>query len=144
LIRGSGGGGTGGCGSGSAAGRLAAPVQTRGGGSGRGGGGRAAGEAPLPLTLRCRASARGGRSADEDDGGDSLSATCPLPLHLPTAAGLPYSEASRRYRRTVFSHEDWLEHRSNTRLFGNLSGLLTSGWARGPTEGQILLVLVTS
>jgi len=43
---------------------------------------------------------------------------------------MPYSEASRRYRRTVYRHEDWLEHRSPTRLFRNLSGIFTSGVVR--------------
>ena len=51
-------------------------------------------------------------------------------MNIETNADLPYSEASRRYRRTVYRHADWLEHRSSTRLFGNLSGTLTSGVVR--------------
>ena len=43
---------------------------------------------------------------------------------------MPYSEASRRYRRTVYKYEDWLEHRSSTRIFRNLQGLFTSGVVR--------------
>ena len=61
---------------------------------------------------------------------DKVSPTCPLPMNIETNADLPYSEASRRYRRTVYRHADWLEHRSSTRLFGNLSGTLTSGVVR--------------
>ena len=61
---------------------------------------------------------------------DKVSPTCPLPMNIETNADLPYSEASRGYRRTVYRHADWLEHRSSTRLFGNLSGTLTSGVVR--------------
>jgi hypothetical protein len=73
-----------------------------------------------------------GRSADDDavPDPDSLSPTCALPLRIDTDGDLPYSEASRRYRRTVYRHDDWLTHRSSTRLFGNLSGTLTSGVVR--------------
>ena len=45
----------------------------------------------------------------------------------------PYGEESRRYRRTVYRHEDWLKHRSETRLLRNLKGTFTSGVVRpGP------------
>ena len=33
---------------------------------------------------------------------------------------VPYGEASRKYRRAVYSHKDWLSHRSNDRLVSNL------------------------
>lgn len=42
----------------------------------------------------------------------------------------PYGEESRRYRRTVYRHEDWLKHRSETRLLKNLKGTFTSGVVR--------------
>jgi len=58
-----------------------------------------------------------GRSPDNPWEGelDTLSPTCPLPMRLETEGDLPYAEASRRYRRTVYRHDDWLEHRSPTR-----------------------------
>jgi predicted membrane chloride channel (bestrophin family) len=73
-----------------------------------------------------------GRSRDDDAvlDADALPATCALPLNIDTSGDVPYSEASRRYRRTVFTNEDWLQHRSSTRLFGNLSGTFTSGVVR--------------
>ena len=75
-----------------------------------------------------------GRSTDDDgytaDTPDALAATCPLPMNIEIKGDVPYSEASRRYRRTVFTNADWLQHRSNTRLFGNLSGTFTSGVVR--------------
>jgi hypothetical protein len=46
----------------------------------------------------------------------------------------PYGEESRRYRRTVYRHEDWLKHRSETRLLRNLQGTFTSGVVR-PSPG---------
>ena len=42
----------------------------------------------------------------------------------------PYGEESRRFRRTIYRHEDWLKHRSETRLLRNLKGTLTSGVVR--------------
>ena len=38
-----------------------------------------------------------------------------------------YSEASRSYRRTVYSHEDWVRHRSSDRFARNLSTVTSSG-----------------
>eukprot|EP00960_Hanusia_phi_P039737 754016-Hanusia_phi.AAC.2 len=42
-----------------------------------------------------------------------------------------YKEASRLYRRTIFTSEDWLTFRSTERLFSNLSTMFTSGIIRG-------------
>ena len=41
-----------------------------------------------------------------------------------------YGEASRKHRQTVFTHKDWIEHRSSDRLFENLSSLPRSGIVR--------------
>jgi len=73
----------------------------------------------------------GMRSRDDDAvlDADALPPTCALPLNI-DAGDVPYSEASRPYRRTVFTNEDWLQHRSSTRLFGNLAGTFTSGVVR--------------
>jgi len=44
---------------------------------------------------------------------------------------VPYGEKSRRYRRSVFRHSDWVEHRSsNSRIIENLQGMLFSGVVR--------------
>ena len=44
---------------------------------------------------------------------------------------VPYGEKSRRYRRTVFQHSDWVEHRrSNSRIIKNLQGMFFSGVVR--------------
>jgi putative membrane protein len=56
------------------------------------------------------------------------------PGSLPTAPEeeerVTYGEASRKYRRTVFTPKDWIEHRSSDRLFENLSALPRSGIVR--------------
>lgn len=41
-----------------------------------------------------------------------------------------YGESSRKYRRTIYRHEDWLQHRSDDRLGDNLRGILFSGIVR--------------
>ena len=54
----------------------------------------------------------------------------------------PYGEESRRYRRTVYRHEDWLKHRSETRLLRNLKGTFTSGVVRSLISEVAAVVLV--
>uniref|UniRef100_A0A7S2UDK8 Bestrophin homolog n=1 Tax=Attheya septentrionalis TaxID=420275 RepID=A0A7S2UDK8_9STRA len=56
---------------------------------------------------------------------------------------VPYGEASRKYRRTVFSHNDWVQHRSNTRLTRNLKGMLVSGIVR-QLQSELALVTILS
>jgi putative membrane protein len=43
---------------------------------------------------------------------------------------VPYGEASRKYRRTEYTHADWVLHRSEDRLVYNLKGLFFSGVVR--------------
>ena len=48
-----------------------------------------------------------------------------------TLGKVPYGEASRKYRRTVFRHNDWVEHRSSSsRTFRNLQSMFFSGVVR--------------
>lgn len=43
---------------------------------------------------------------------------------------IPYGEESRRYRRTIYTHEDWVKHRSENRINRNLRGIFKSGVLR--------------
>lgn len=44
---------------------------------------------------------------------------------------VPYGETSRKYRRTVFNHEDWIAHRSSSsRILSNLKSMFFSGIVR--------------
>lgn len=38
-----------------------------------------------------------------------------------------YGEGSRKYRRTVYTHNEWVKHRSSDRFVNNISTLLNSG-----------------
>ena len=40
---------------------------------------------------------------------------------------VPYGEESRKYRRTIFGHDDWVQHRNAERLGTNLQGIFFSG-----------------
>jgi len=42
-----------------------------------------------------------------------------------------YIEVSRQYRRTRYTHDDWLKHRSPDRFLSNLAQISTSGIYRG-------------
>ena len=56
-----------------------------------------------------------------------------------TTGRVPYGEESRKFRRTVYEHRDWLDHRSTTRLFGNLASTVSSGVVRALlTEVQVV------
>ena len=53
---------------------------------------------------------------------------------------VPYGETSRKFRRTVFSHDDWVEHRtSSSRVIANLRSMLFSGVVR-QLRPQVLVV----
>lgn len=52
---------------------------------------------------------------------------------------VPYGESSRKYRRTVFSHKDWLVHRKSGRSFENLKGIFFSGIVR-QLQREVFLV----
>lgn len=52
---------------------------------------------------------------------------------------VPYGESSRKYRRTIYTHDDWLNHRSNDRLIGNLFSMFYSGIVR-QVKNKLLLV----
>jgi ion channel-forming bestrophin family protein len=52
---------------------------------------------------------------------------------------VPYGEASRKYRRTVYTHKDWLTHRSNDRIISNLLSMFYSGVIR-QVKNKIILV----
>jgi hypothetical protein len=62
----------------------------------------------------------------------ALSSRKPSLIYLTTGEQAPvrYGEASRKYRRTVYSHDDWLKHRASDSLFINLASTLTSGIVR--------------
>jgi hypothetical protein len=50
-------------------------------------------------------------------------------LHIlpPDATDIPYGEESRKFRRTVYTHDDWIKHRSPDRFFKTLRTTTTSG-----------------
>jgi hypothetical protein len=61
---------------------------------------------------------------------------------------ISYGEASRPYRRTVYSHDDWVKHRSPDRFFRNILSITTSGVYKNisrlvmtPTAVAIFVVL---
>lgn len=58
----------------------------------------------------------------------------PRPGSLKAATQLlgdtPYGESSRKYRRTFYTHKDWVKHRSPIRQLRNLKGTFTSGVVR--------------
>lgn len=63
------------------------------------------------------------------------SATVPEPViklpAIPEVKDVSYGEESRKYRRTVYSHDDWVKHRSPDRFFRNLYTSFSSGVYRG-------------
>lgn len=57
---------------------------------------------------------------------------------------VPYGEQSRKYRRTVYRHKDWVAHRSSSsRIFENLQSILFSGVVR-QLRPQVTAVVITA
>jgi predicted membrane chloride channel (bestrophin family) len=52
---------------------------------------------------------------------------------------VPYGESSRKYRRTIYTHDDWLAHRSNDKLLGPIISMFSSGIVR-QVKNKILVV----
>ena len=49
------------------------------------------------------------------------------PRILPTPVNIPYGEESRKYRRTIYTHDDWIKHRSPNRFLRNAVTTFRSG-----------------
>lgn len=53
--------------------------------------------------------------------------SCPTTLSLTSPKSISYGEESRRYRRTVYSHNDWVKHRSPNRFMRSIRSFTKSG-----------------
>ena len=90
------------------------------------------------------------RSASKDETSDDYNTSTqyrPGSLMAATAeqGRVPYGEESRKYRRTEFSHDDWVDHRTTEkRIISNLSGLFFSGIVRQLKEEIILVTLAAT
>ena len=49
------------------------------------------------------------------------------PPFIPPPKDISYGEESRSFRRTVYTHDDWVKHRSPDRFIRNISSIFTSG-----------------
>lgn len=49
------------------------------------------------------------------------------PPSLPPIKDISYGEESRQYRRTVYTHDDWVKHRNPDRFVRNLAAITSSG-----------------
>jgi len=55
-----------------------------------------------------------------------------------------YGEASRKYRRTVYTHEEWVKHRSPDRFIRNLKTIVNSGVYQGVGKEVLATTLVAT
>jgi len=56
---------------------------------------------------------------------------------------IPFGEASRQYRRTVYTHEDWVRHRSPDRFLKYVVNIVNSGVYKNVGREVIVLTCVT-
>ena len=49
------------------------------------------------------------------------------PPEIPAPESISYGEESRKYRRTVYSHDDWVKFRSPDRFIRNINSIFSSG-----------------
>ena len=76
----------------------------------------------------------------------TISVTLPVALRPPKlqkAKDISYGEASRKFRRTVYSHDDWVTHRSPDRFIKYLVSIPTSGIYKSLAREVISVVAVT-
>jgi len=76
----------------------------------------------------------------------TLSVTLPVGLRPPKlgkAKDISYGEASRKFRRTVYSHDDWVRHRDPDRFFRYIASTTTSGIYRNLTREVWSVVAIT-
>ena len=57
----------------------------------------------------------------------SLFGNTQQPPVIPAPKDISYGEESRKYRRTVYTHDDWVKHRSPDRFVRNAVSIVTSG-----------------
>ena len=57
---------------------------------------------------------------------------------------VPYGESSRKYRRTVYTHDDWIKHRSPDRTFTNIKSVFFSGIVRQLSKEILLMSIVAT
>jgi len=55
-----------------------------------------------------------------------------------------YAEQSRLYRRTVYSHENWVKHRASSRFFRNFFSTLDSGLVRQLTQEICIVTAIAA
>lgn len=76
----------------------------------------------------------------------TISVTLPVGLRPPKlgkAKDISYGEASRKFRRTVYSHDDWVNHRNPDRFFKYIAAIPTSGIYKSLSREVISVVAVT-
>jgi ion channel-forming bestrophin family protein len=59
--------------------------------------------------------------------GTAIHGNTKSPPAMPPVKDIAYGEESRKYRRTVYSHDDWRKHRSQDRFLYYISSLFSSG-----------------
>ena len=57
----------------------------------------------------------------------NLYETTKEPPFIPMPKDISYGEESRKYRRTVYTHDDWVKHRAPDRFVRNTVSTVTSG-----------------
>ncbi|KAG7348962.1 bestrophin, RFP-TM, chloride channel [Nitzschia inconspicua] len=87
------------------------------------------------------------------DSSPTLSATSPTisitlpvglrPPKLEKPKNIKYGEESRKFRRTVYTHDDWERHRSPDRFVRNLVSITSSGVYKNMAREAILVTLLT-
>ena len=56
-----------------------------------------------------------------------LLGTTKYPPIIPMPRRISYGEESRKYRRTIYTHDDWIKHRAPNRFFNRALSIFTSG-----------------
>jgi len=87
--------------------------------------------APKPSSVHCKAAGNTVTTPpDATVTADVIRRSTALHMGPPKISAIEqetYGEGSRKYRRTVYTHKEWQNHRSNDRFYRNLTSIFSSG-----------------
>lgn len=85
-------------------------------------------------------------SKSEEEQNESAESYRPGSLMAATAeyGRVPYGEESRKFRRTEYKYQDWVQHRNTEKVVTNIQGMFFSGIIRQLKEEVLLVALAAA
>ena len=66
------------------------------------------------------------------------------PPFIPMPKDISYGEESRKYRRTVYTHDDWVKHRAPDRFVRNAISIISSGIYKNIANEVLFVIAIAT